>query len=388
MTPAPVAWVVCGRFGETSQPWIWRQVTAFRRLRPEVVTGAYERPDLFPLQGVVPVHLVPAVGKARHGRTRWLYRAAALPGRNFVALDPVRTRRLVALAHRRRPAVALCHFGHVALRVLPAARSARLPVVVHFHGLDLSSSLGNRWYRWSLEAALREFAGAVVVGTHQRQWLLEHGMPEERVHLIPCGVPVAQYKVRQHAGTHPVRFATVSRLVPWKGVDETLRAFARAFGSRPGARLDVVGDGPDRRALETLARELGVASAVVFHGALPPAAAAAILASADVFLQHSVDHTNGWIEGFGVSITEASASGLPVVVTRCGGIPDQVVDGETGYLVDQHDVARMAERMRALAGDPALRQRMGETGRQLVERRYDTPEQVARLEAVLLDAAR
>ena len=155
------------------------------------------------------------------------------------------------LAAHHRPQVMLCHFGSAALRLLPVAEKLGIPLVAHFHGQDVSSSLRNRWYRWSIIPALSRFAAVVVVGSHQRQWMLRHGVPEERVHLIPCGVPTEQFRPAGAQRTDGVvQFVAVSRLVAWKGVDYTLRAFAAVHAAVPQARLAIVGDGPDRRALE------------------------------------------------------------------------------------------------------------------------------------------
>jgi glycosyltransferase involved in cell wall biosynthesis len=103
-----------------------------------------------------------------------------------------------------------------------------------------------------------------------------------------------------------------------------------------------------------------------------------------VFLQHSMNGSNGWVEGFGVSIAEAASSGLPVIVTECGGIPDQVVNQETGLIVPQGDVQAMSDAMLRLARDAALRSRMGRAGRQRAVACFDARRQIERLEDVLL----
>jgi glycosyltransferase involved in cell wall biosynthesis len=109
-----------------------------------------------------------------------------------------------------------------------------------------------------------------------------------------------------------------------------------------------------------------------------------ILAESDVYVQHSIVSSRGSTEGFGVSIAEASSCGLPVVVTRCGGIEDQVADGETGYCVPQKDVEAMAKRMTELAADRDLRKRLGAAGRKRMVEMYDSARQTGRLEDVLL----
>jgi colanic acid/amylovoran biosynthesis glycosyltransferase len=96
-----------------------------------------------------------------------------------------------------------------------------------------------------------------------------------------------------------------------------------------------------------------------------------------------VESSNGWVEGFGVTIAEASAMNLPVVVTSCGGITDQVIDGVTGYIVPQRDANAMADRMKRLVEDIDLRSKMGQAGRMRMVKNFDTKKQIQKLEMVL-----
>jgi glycosyltransferase involved in cell wall biosynthesis len=173
-----------------------------------------------------------------------------------------------------------------------------------------------------------------------------------------------------------------SRLVPEKGCDVSVQAFARVLRRMPDAQLHVYGDGPERDRLHRLVSDLGIGRAVQFHGYLDERCLATVLPDYDVFLQHSLDR-----EGFGVSITEASACGLPVVVTAVGGIAEQVVDWETGLFVPQRDPAAMAATMLTLAGNADLRRRLGEAGRRRAVEAYDAVRQTRRSEQVLLSAA-
>jgi glycosyltransferase involved in cell wall biosynthesis len=130
------------------------------------------------------------------------------------------------------------------------------------------------------------------------------------------------------------RLVTVGLLHHQKGIDVLLRAFAQVRRCRGDARLEVVGDGPDRTAYEDLARQLGLEEAVTFHGLLPKPAIAALLREADVFALASRFDNNPCV------LVEAQASGLPIVATRVGGIPE-VVDG-AGFLVERDDPEELA----------------------------------------------
>ncbi len=389
-TNVPSVVIVAQHLGVTSEVWLWRQIVGFDRIVPTVLTWEYKNEREFPLNGT-PMRVMTSDPTPYNGRRRWLSRVQNLSGRNFFGTVGKESRELRKWFSKQNPAAILCHFGHVALRILPVANDLGIPLVAHFHGMDLSSMLTNRWYRWSLDRCLCSFTGVVVVGSQQKQWMLDQGVDPERVHLIPCGVPTEEFTpfpIGSQDISRPFCILSTSRLVPWKGVDYTLRAFAE-FSTRAqkSCELHVVGDGPERSALTSLAADLGISKQVFFHGDRPPAFVHAQMQRCDVFVQHSLDGDNGWVEGFGVSISEAAATGLPVIVTNCGGIPDQVVDGRTGLILPQRDVRAMANAMRQLARDPELRRRMGDAGRSHMAQHFDTRVQIGKLEDVLLAAA-
>lgn len=189
--------------------------------------------------------------------------------------------------------------------------------------------------------------------------------------LVPCGVDLAQFtacapfgrlRMRRH------RIATLSRLVARKGVDVVIRALAEI----PETELLVAGGGesrgaapdPERRRLETIARACGVDDRVFFIGRVSRAQVGAYLSSADVVL------CTPQYEPFGIVPLEAMACGRPVVASRVGGLTDTVVDGETGTIVTDTRPATIAAAVRRLLDAPALRARLGGSGRARVERRY------------------
>ena len=176
------------------------------------------------------------------------------------------------------------------------------------------------------------------------------------------------------APSDSVRFLAVSRLMPQKGLLASLQAFERVRRELPGCRFDIVGDGPQRALLARAVVERGLSACVTLHGRVPPEEHLRLLRSADVFVQHSL-RLQGWLEGFGVSITEASACGVPVVSTRSGGIGDQITDGENGLLVEPGDVDGMARAMLRLARDPELRRRFGAAGRERAAKCFDAHSQ-------------
>ena len=386
MSSKPRLCFVTGAVGAPSERWLWRQVVGFRLLRPHVLAWAYIDREPNDLAGItvdtVPFDMRP---QDQPGLARWIFRLKNLKGLNFYGTVGPERRFLRDKVLENKPDVMLCQFGQMALRMLPVAMELKIPLVAHFHGLDLSSSLRNRWYRWSLLRYLPYFDQVVVVGSHQRQWLLEHGVNCEHVHLIPCGVPTKDLPCKKHEPREEIKFLAVSRLVEKKGVEYTIKAFAKVAYEYKRATLTIIGDGPLRLPLERLTRELGISEKVTFMGFLSFDAVRDYLVESDIFVQHSIVSNRGEMEGSPVAIGEAQACGLPVVVTRrCGGTEELILDGKSGFLVNQRDVAMMAHRMLRLAKDVDLRARMGITGREYMIRNFDTDKQVQKLEEVLL----
>ena len=143
----------------------------------------------------------------------------------------------------------------------------------------------------------------------------------------------------------------------------TLDAFRRGAKACPNIQFDYVGSGTLLPAAEQFILAFNLRDRVTLHRSQPSGMVQSLLKKADIFLQHSMtDPETGDEEGLPVSMLEAMANSLPVVSTRHAGIPEAVLDGCTGYLVEEGDSAGMADRLIALSHDPDLRRRMGETG--------------------------
>lgn len=363
---------------------MYRQATGMLRSDVHVLTLKYQNPDRFPPNGVE----VSTVDAERVSRVRW--QRYVQYARNWKTGFFRGTRSELewwtANAKAQRPAVALCHYGTTAARMAPLFKKLGIPVVVHFNGFDLPRNPQDSRYIKQLRAALGFFSGFVVVAPHMREWLLRHNVPNDKIRFIPYGVPVEQFSIA-HVQEQPCQFLAVGRLVEKKRPDLTLRAFAKCASSTPDIQLTLAGDGPLHEECVRLAQELGVANSVTFLGSCSPEQVKQQLAKASVFVQHSVTASNGDMEGWPVAIAEAAASGLPIVSTRHASIPQQVEHGVSGFLSDERDWATMAENLRRLAIDPALRKTMGQAARSHISN-FDTSRQIALLEDYLHEVAR
>jgi phosphatidylinositol alpha-1,6-mannosyltransferase len=155
------------------------------------------------------------------------------------------------------------------------------------------------------------------------------------------------------------------RLVPRKGVHRLIEALPRVQTRVPGTVVVVAGTGPETERLKRLAAPLG--DSVIFTGRVPDADAPKVYAAADVFCLPVIDRWFGLeIEGLGVVLLEAAASGTPAVTGRSGGTPEAVIDGTTGFVVDAGDPAALAEKLTTLLSDDGLSLKMGAAAREHV----------------------
>lgn len=281
-----------------------------------------------------------------HGCTSVWFGAAAPLGLMAPALHRAGAQRLVATTH-----------GHEAgWAQLPAARQLLGRIG---EATDTITYLG--------EYTRSRIATALTPQAAGRMVQLPPGVDEKTFHPGSGG---AEVRARLGLTDRPV-VVCVSRLVPRKGQDTLIRAMPGILAKEPDAVLLIVGGGPYDKELRRLAHETGVAASVRFTGAVPWSELPAHYGAGDVFAMPCRTRRGGLdVEGLGIVYLEASATGLPVVAGDSGGAPDAVLDGETGWVVRGGSSEDAAERIVTLLGDPELRARMGQRGREWVEEKW------------------
>lgn len=278
--------------------------------------------------------------------------------------------------------IVLAQYGPTGAAIADACESAKVPLVVQFHGFDAHHKPTLETQRAAYQRLFRRAAALVVVSQKMADQLAALGAPPGKVRCIPGGVDCARFAGADPANAPPV-FVNVGRFVDKKAPHLTLTAFAMVRAACPDARLVMLGDGYLLDRSRELAASLGIAHSVTFGGAAGSAEVLAALKAARAFVMHSVETSEGDSEGTPIALLEACASGLPVVATRHAGIVDVVRGGDTGYLVAEGDVDAMAARMIELARDPDLAARLGAQGRAHVAANYSIEKNVAALWDVL-----
>lgn len=244
----------------------------------------------------------------------------------------------------------------------------QLRVVLTAHGGDLHANMGGLARR-ILQWTMREADALAVVSEDMRQLAIRLGMPEARVVVASMGVDTSAFSPPA-SNVNREGLLFVGRLAEKKGVTHLLDAFAWLLPRRPGLRLTIVGDGPLRATLEAQAQASGIAGAVCFEGARPPADVPAYFRRAAVFVMPSVVAASGDQEGLGLVAAESLASGCPVVAHDLPAVRDLVRDGDTGLMVTPGDTAALAAAIESLLSDPARATTLAETGRRYILGNY------------------
>ena len=360
-------------------------------MRTLVIVDRYDTPTLtfvraqVRLLGAEVVALYPNESATAEHPTFWLPRdrgAEALRARairalewrfldrySFMSLSRGRRRALDRVLRGGDYDVAVLQFGPVAIATAAACTAAAIPYVVHFHGRDLSAYLRDRRYVGALKRMLENAAGVIVPFEGFAQKLrAQFAGRSSSIAVVPYGVHLADRPV----AIPPLcsAFVYVGRLVPKKDPLGTLRAFATGAGNLASTTLTYVGDGPLRAGLESEIRRLGLGARVTLTGTLDHKAALDRMRLAHAFIQLNRTAPDGDREGSPLAVSEASGAGLPVVSTMHAGIPDRVLDGQTGYLVEEEDYTAASRAVRALATRIGEGARLGSAGRDFTIHRF------------------
>jgi colanic acid/amylovoran biosynthesis glycosyltransferase len=360
---------------------IYRQISALRAYQPLVLTQKRENAKRFPFEPIVTLRRP----WTRELRRFWQKRILGGP----LLISRAEVRDLALVLGRSHAALLHVYFGHIGIHLLPYLRKARLPVIVSFHGADAGVDVKRASH---LRPLRRLFDIATLILPRSEAIaadLMALGCPEEKIRVHRTGIPLDRFPFAQRYVPEDGqwRLFQACRLIPKKGIETTLRGFARFLEQYPGAKLTVAGEGPLARALVELAEDLRIAGRVSFPGFVSQAKLRDLLYHSHLFLHPSVTGPDGNREGVPNAILEAMAAGLPVVATQHGGIPEAVLDGETGLLAPEHGDAELAEAMCWMAANPEAYETMSANAGRSVAAKWEIHAQTRLLEA-LYDEAR
>ena len=281
--------------------------------------------------------------------------------------------------------VVLAEYGPAGVQVMSACQKANLSLVVHFHGFDayrddVLESYGDR-YKELFQVASK----IIVVSRDMKAQLLSLGCPKDKLEQITYGVDTDVFSPSS-SNEERLGFIACGRFVSKKSPLSTIRAFAKVVQVHPNAKLTFIGDGELLESAQSLAKELKLDDNIDFKGVLSPSEVSLEFKKHSIFVQHSVRTDENDSEGTPLSLLEAAASGLAIVATKHAGISDVIVDGESGFLVEEGDIQKMSEQMLQVFEDNELRIQFGAKARSVVLKNYQQTNYIFSLEKCLNEA--
>lgn len=387
-----------GEYPRASDTFIQREVAALRQLGHQVETCS--------IRTTGPEHLVGKEQREEHARTFKVLDAAKNPLRLINTQlrwmrSPRRYFAALALAWRTAPkgirgrlynlfyfleaGVLAAHLqdnhithlhNHIAkasctVAMLSEALSG-IPYSFTIHGPDIFFE-PHHW-RIDEKAARARFVACISEFCRSQLMCFAGQTHWDRLHIVHCGIEPERYGKTWHSGQ---RLLFVGRLAAVKGVPILFQAMANLKQDMPDLSLTLIGDGPERAFLEDMASTLGLSDRVKFLGYKSQSEVAAALLDTDMFVLPS------FAEGVPVVLMEAMASGVPVVATQIAGISELVSHGEAGWLIPPGNVEALSQAIERGFLDPPERQAMGEEGREIVEKHFNTGKEAAWLSELI-----
>lgn len=364
----------CATFLKPEMLHVYRQVVGVGSYRNLVVTRRLENASRFPHAHVYKL-----------GKSPWRV-FDRLWHRSRGSRIPVswhESAQISRIIERTSAGVLHIYFGTEAARLLDWLPRAGVPIIVSFHGADVSDAVTDA----ELQGIFRHSALLLHRSESLRKALLERGAPDSKLRANPTGVPVPGEVTELEIGKgKPLRLLQACRFIEKKGLDVTLGAAKKLSDSGFDVHLTLAGDGPQRRDLEMIAENLGIASRVRFTGFLDSDQLAQEYSRHEVFLHPSRVTGRGDREGIPNSLLEAMAYGRVVVATRHSGIPEAVEDGRNGFLVDHADSDLVADAVSRIVSDPAGGLAIGRAARRTIIEKFSTEACIRQLEACYLEA--
>ncbi len=370
----PVVASYCTTFLKREMLHIYRQITGLRRHDTFVMTKSRENAGLYPFDDVV-VLPRPRINFLLRFQKKYLLR-----------MEPVFYRgeydQLEGVLGGRRADLLHVYFGHTGVHLLPFIRNWPGPAVVSFHGMDIMLRDGEPGYNGRLRDLLQILPMVMARSESLARRLTALGCDPEKIRINRTAIPMHSFpaSVRDAPPDGAWRIVQASRFIAKKGLADSVAAFAAFHARFPRARLILAGEGPLMPEIRDAAMRLGVGDAVEFPGFLKPEDLARLYASAHLFIHPSVTTPAGDQEGVPNSLLEAMATGLPVVATAHGGIPEAVTNGVDGILVPEHSPRILADALDSLSTDPPRLRAMSTGAAENVREHFEASRSVSRLE--------
>ncbi|MBU0713045.1 glycosyltransferase [bacterium] len=351
--------------------WIYNQFTNFKYFDYIIVANSYQDPEIFPIEKGK-LYLFPKMKYGELPLFQHLFRAIVY--RIFVKTGLDNCCFYFALRNKE-VSIIHAHFANNAYKYLGLIRKLKVPFVISFYGYDYEM-LPRQFPIWkSRYQELFHAATAIICeGEYGKKQLIKSGCPSEKIYVNHLGIDVEKipFKIRKWSIGETIRFCQIASFVQKKGHEYTIKAFASFLNHYPNAHLTLIGSGQLLPDIKKLAESLRILEKVDFIDFVPYHELYHELMKYHLFIHPSVTADDGDCEGGApVILLDAQATGLPVISTFHCDIPEEVIHGKSGYLVQEKNVKQLEEMMEEFVEKPALIRMFGEYGRKHVELNYN-----------------
>ncbi len=385
---------LCGTFLKPEMQSIYRQVAGLKRVRTTVYTQSHENEEMFPFEPVVTMKKLPRPRPRGNFVLRFVFKHIldVWPPPFPITKEPPphHPYDLVNLLEHDRPDLVHVYYGHKAVHFHDMLRAWGGPFVVSFHGVDVSKFLDEPGYAAALK---RVFADATLVMARSQSLLdrlAELGCPQGKLRLNRTPIPLDHLTaaIRRPPANDQWRLIQACRLIKKKGILTTLKALAIVKQTHPAVRYVLCGEGPLKTKIEEAVKQRGLSENVELLGWLSQEQLLAQYCDAHMFLHPSEKTRQEDQEGIPNSMLEAMGTGLPIVATLHGGIPEAVTHGSDGLLVPEKSPEDLAKAILRLMNEPGELARMSKGAATSVRANFGSEAQIAAMEDIYLDAIR
>lgn len=274
-------------------------------------------------------------------------------------------------------------YGVTSCSVMHSCAKLNIPFTTHFHGFDAFEFKFIQEYGDRYKQLFKIAKHIVSVSLDMNDKLVLLGADRNKITTIPCGVNTKRF-IPGTGDKIPKRLIYVGRFTEKKSPINLLKAFKLVAESDADAILQMIGDGELFEEAKSYISQNGLTNRVILDGVLKPEEIIHHLQRAEIFVQHSMfSKSTGDSEGTPGTVLEASSCGLPIISTRHAGIKQAVIDGETGFLVDEGDYNSMAEKIIWLLNHPEVGKKYGEAGRIHITENYELNSQLRKLKNLI-----
>ena len=372
--PKPVVASYCATFLKPEMLHIYRQVTGLKEFDTFVICKQRQSEERFPFPDI---ELQPKV-RSNFVRRFW---------QKYIKHEPPIVYRgeyqtIANILNRRDADLMHVYFGHTGVHLLPFIQRWPKPAIVSFHGMDVQTRENQPGYIDKLKELLSELPLVLARSESLKTRLVDLGCDPGKIRINRTGIPMDSFPFRKRPEPEGGAWHIVQacRLIEKKGLDLTLRAFGEFRNEFPKAKLTIAGEGPLQEELETQAKNLGLGDSIQFCGFLSVEELSALYSSAHMFIHPSRITADQNQEGIPNSMVEAMATGLPVIATHHGGIPEAVKDGTTGLLCAENEWEPLRDFLLDLAKNPDRWAQMSQAAADDVRENFAHEAQIAKLE--------